>query len=261
MVSNILRKLQKLAVLSVISVGAVGSATAGLFCNMQCCQQPRAYFSPACEPAWGYHQTCWRKFPELEPCSGWGDYCPSCTTDGGVTNAYQPQGMQFAPAMQYESATPIIQGPPTVMQQPVQNFNPPTYNAPMQGYQAQQYDAPPMPQQPLQLQPMPQQQQLPLQPMPQQQQLPMPQQQPLQPLEPLPASSSLLQIPGGQPFSQSHWQQNIRPAFTPQGLLPANSTQGLPVQAVSISRVQPTDVRPVPEPKRSLLQRILPGGK
>ena len=76
MVSNILRKLQKLAVLSVISVGAVGSATAGLFCNMQCCQQPRAYFSPACEPAWGYHQTCWRKFPELEPCSGRGRLLP-----------------------------------------------------------------------------------------------------------------------------------------------------------------------------------------
>jgi hypothetical protein len=114
-------------------------------------------------------------FPSWNHAQGGGDYCPSCTTDGGVTNAYQPQGMQFAPAMQYGSATPIIQGPPTVMQQPVQNFNPPTYNAPMQGYQAQPYDAPapPMPQQPLQLQPMPQQQQqqLPLQPMPQQQQL------------------------------------------------------------------------------------------
>ena len=46
--------------------------------GLRCCDPPRAYCIPSCHPTWGYHQTCWRRFPPLQPCPGQGDFCPTC---------------------------------------------------------------------------------------------------------------------------------------------------------------------------------------
>ncbi|APZ95108.1 hypothetical protein Fuma_04762 [Fuerstiella marisgermanici] len=78
-----IRTIRKLAFTGTISLLTANAAVAGLCCG----DLPRAYYSPACEPAWGYHQTCWRRFPCLEPCTGWGDYCPTCERDDGVQYA------------------------------------------------------------------------------------------------------------------------------------------------------------------------------
>ncbi len=253
MVSNILRKIQKLAAVGTLSLCAVGSASAGLFCNMELCQEQRAYYSPACEQGWGYHPTCWRKFPPVEPCSGWGDYCPSCQTDGGI----QPAG--GAP-MQFQAAPPLLQGAPVVVQPPAttygapiqqpQTFTAPSYGAPMQGT--------PMHSQPMQ----------PMQSF----------DEPMQmtpnggadngnSMPPLPDSAYMPQQPSRyMQASQSNWTQQpyggMRPATVrPQGLPPANSTQGMPIRGISFSRVRPTTTSSAAAPKRTLLQRMLPGGK
>ncbi|MEQ9411313.1 MAG: hypothetical protein RIK87_26605 [Fuerstiella sp.] len=72
----------------IIASGALSLWTAQVVLG-GCCDLPRAYRSPACDPAWGYHQTCWRQFPPLEPCSGWGDYCPACQPDGVCPETWQ----------------------------------------------------------------------------------------------------------------------------------------------------------------------------
>ena len=72
------------------------TSVADLCCNNN--KRPR--ISPACHPTWGYHQTCWRRFPCLEPCVGWGDMCDVCP----------PQGTGVQPGR------PVLQGPPRVIQ-------------------------------------------------------------------------------------------------------------------------------------------------
>lgn len=63
------------------TVLALMSISANSLYAFDCCRrQPRAYCTPECHPTWGYHQTCWRRFPPLQPCNNWGsgDYCPAC---------------------------------------------------------------------------------------------------------------------------------------------------------------------------------------
>lgn len=280
MVSNILRKIQQLAAVGAMSLCAASSASAGLFCNLECCQEARAWYSPACDPTWGYNQTCWRRFPAVAPCSGWGDYCPSCQTNGGVVNAggYPGGGTQLAPNMQGMTQQPVLQGAPTVIQQPVrtygapmqqqpQVFAAPAYEAPVQG--APQYSAPVQ-----QLQPM-QSFDEPMQMNPTYGTPPnmAPQPQDNQPTEgampPLPNAAYQQQQQQLQNFgqtSQTNWQQpsrhrssnllsSIRPATTQAQ---PSTTQGVPIRGASFSRVPSNKTA---APRRTLLQRILPGGK
>lgn len=288
----ITRNIQKLAAVAALTFCASSSATAGLFCNLDCCQGPRAYYSPACEPAWGYHQTCWRQFPEVEPCSGWGDYCPSCQTDdGGVVNAggYPANGMQMAPNMQlapnmkYQSMPPVMQGPPTVIQQPAprnyaapmqqsQSYPTPNYNPPIQsapGY-GQPMQAMPSFDSPIQMNQnfgAPRNNASPaLQPVlvPEPELAPAPQGEGVMP--PLPNAGYQPNVQNRyRQASQPTWQQPaatpiVQPSVSQKTSVPAkSSTQGLPVRGISFSRVRPTSSA-APQ-KRTLLQRLLPGGK
>lgn len=267
MLSNLLKNNQKLVAAVAMSVCAAGSASAGLFCNLECCQQTRPYFSPACEPAWGYHKTCWRKFPELEPCSGWGDYCPSCPTGGDSLNANAYHTQMMPP-----QGSPILQGAPTVIQQPTQSYAQPiqSYAPPTQSYsQPTQSYGQPVPQQP---QPMPMQSAPSMNSAPRSL-TPIPQPQGSLPtgggmMPPIPDSAMRQQMPGNYcPVSQQRpqgylpTQGNVQTNYATQQMPPANATQGLPIRAASFSRVRPSTAKPVVAPKRTLLQRILPGGK
>jgi|GEM_PF-3452830 len=85
--------------LRLAAAGSVGmmigsqTATAGLF--KKCNDDERTQVSPACHPTFGYHQTCWRRFPPLPPCDS---NCESChdgtCMDGSCqTPIYEPQPM------------------------------------------------------------------------------------------------------------------------------------------------------------------------
>lgn len=66
----------------------------------------RAWTVPVCEPAWGYHQTCWRRFPPVEPCPG--SYCPAC--EDGATGSQWPPGAYPGPNTDPGSGGYPIQG-------------------------------------------------------------------------------------------------------------------------------------------------------
>lgn len=69
----------------VIQFAAVASAgliigdhlSAGVLSNR------REQTSPACHPAYGYHQTCWRRFPALPPCDTYGTGLSSSMCEDG----------------------------------------------------------------------------------------------------------------------------------------------------------------------------------
>ena len=51
----------------------------------------RPHVSAACQPNWGFNQTCWQRFPQLPPCDGQG----SCLNGQCETNSmYVPQTLQ-----------------------------------------------------------------------------------------------------------------------------------------------------------------------
>ncbi|MCA9085442.1 MAG: hypothetical protein KDA81_15375 [Planctomycetaceae bacterium] len=76
----------------------MGHASAGVFYD-DYHEPPRAWTTPACEPAWGYHQTCWRRFPPVEPCPE-GSYCP----DGTCNTCNQQSDMGPIPNGSYLSS-------------------------------------------------------------------------------------------------------------------------------------------------------------
>ncbi len=52
----------------------------------------RPVVSPACHPAWGYHQTCWRRFAPVPPCDGCGSHDSGNFSDQGTQSSlYVPQ--------------------------------------------------------------------------------------------------------------------------------------------------------------------------
>jgi len=299
MVNLMLRKLQKLAVVGALTLTSATSVSAGLFCNLECCRGQRDWYSPACEPAWGYHQTCWRKFPPVEPCSGWGDYCATCDTNGGggiAPGAYEDGGYgvnTYQQAIPLQPMAPrVLQAPPAVINQRPYNANPvqPTpdygaqnYGAPMQptpsysgqGYGADansgpsyNYNASPNYGTPLNIEPShPEGGAGDLTPQP-------------QPETDMPDSSQLMNIPGNyqqtnryapragtEQISYGKWQpaENAQPVNpngpAPQSLAVPQPGQRVPVRGVSFNRVRPTNGTQQPVVKRSLLSRILPGGK
>ena len=83
-------------------------------------------------------------------------------------------------------------------------------------------------------------------------------------MPPLPNSAYMpqqqsLYVPGNQ-TTNAQPSIGMRPVtYQSQGMPPTMSTQGMPIRGVSLSRVRPTSS--VVEPQRTLLQRLLPGGK
>lgn len=71
-----------------VATAAFGALTAtsqaGLFCDWHT-EHDRPYCSPACEQGWGYHDTCWRRFPATEPCTDWGAHCAADSVQYGST--------------------------------------------------------------------------------------------------------------------------------------------------------------------------------
>ena len=88
--------------------------------DLCCGREDRPQISPACHPTWGYHQTCWRRFPPLEPCVGWGDTCDVCPPQGSTVHPGQPvQGSVrvIRPQMQMHPGMKMGQ-PPVILQPP-----------------------------------------------------------------------------------------------------------------------------------------------
>lgn len=73
----------------------------------------RPYMSPACLPAWGHHQTCWKRFPPVPPCEPNGSCpLPAGTWENAPGNTFGmmpqgelsiPQGGPVYPPMMNES--------------------------------------------------------------------------------------------------------------------------------------------------------------
>lgn len=100
-------------------VGSAGlilgsSVSAGL---RHCDEPEREQINPACSPAWGYHQTCWRRFPYLPPCN----VCPDCQTGGSSQSSpHSTDGsFQFEPIEQPSPAPVVPQSEPVPQPDPV----------------------------------------------------------------------------------------------------------------------------------------------
>lgn len=98
------------------------TSQAGLFCDWNL-DHKRPYCSPACEQAWGYHDTCWRQFPPTEPCTDWGAHCSASATGGGFNygNEMNP-GLNAGGPYTGVPMVPQIQQP-LMMQQPMAGQN------------------------------------------------------------------------------------------------------------------------------------------
>ncbi len=59
----------------------------------------RPQISPGCQPNWGFHQTCWRRFPSLPPCN-------ECNV--GISEA--AYGDSFAPGIYTQQQPYVISG-------------------------------------------------------------------------------------------------------------------------------------------------------
>lgn len=131
MYSRIVKRLAATAALGLLTA----TSQAGLFCDWKV-DHKRPYCSPACEPDWGYNETCWRQFPPTKPCTDWGAHCSTCPTG----DTYQMQGgygpnmgaMQTMDDLQQPAAGMMIQQPQgaIIMQQPMMQ-NQPSYSVPM----------------------------------------------------------------------------------------------------------------------------------
>ena len=67
-------------------------STAVLAGDRQHEQPTRPHISAACSPNWGFHQTCWSRFPAVPPCHDSG----SCSTSDSYEN-YPAQQMLYTP--------------------------------------------------------------------------------------------------------------------------------------------------------------------
>lgn len=166
MFSNFRRQMTRFAAVGAMSLCLGQSAWAGLFC---CGGNVRPYYSPACEPTWGYHQTCWRKFPPLQPCTDWGDHCAACTDGSGVpqngmyTDGSEPMmapgmssgEMYYGPGNGMSMAPQTMQGAPLMVPHPDTQYSPQAGPSGGNMYQpAPSMHSQPMNPQPMQFQPM-----------------------------------------------------------------------------------------------------------
>jgi hypothetical protein len=70
----------------------------------------RPHVSAACQPNWGYNQTCWQRFPQLPPCDGQS----GCLSGQCETNSmYVPQNLQ--PQMMHPQVMPTQSLHPEMM--------------------------------------------------------------------------------------------------------------------------------------------------
>ncbi len=69
----------------------------------------RPHVSAACQPNWGFNQTCWQRFPPVAPCPGQGD---CLNGQCGMNSVYAPQSIQHQPQMfPTQSVAPMYSAP------------------------------------------------------------------------------------------------------------------------------------------------------
>lgn len=69
----------------------------------------RPHTFAGCQPAWGYNQTCWQRFPALPPCDSSGN-CYGQPSDG--TTSYDHSGSVYAPQQHEAAVDPSFSGSP-----------------------------------------------------------------------------------------------------------------------------------------------------
>lgn len=112
------------------------TSQAGLFCDWHV-DHKRPYCSPACDPTWGYNETCWRQFPPTKPCTDWGAHCDTCSTGDmynatGSYGANMGVGAMMAPIQQPAAGMMVQPSQGAVMmQQPLMIQNPQGYGGPI----------------------------------------------------------------------------------------------------------------------------------
>lgn len=89
---QIIHNYRLLLLLAVTLLPSMKPVSGQICCPGCLCEKQRAYCTPECHPTWGYHQTCWRRFPPLQPCCGWGDFCPTCQTGCNFQGSCNTQG-------------------------------------------------------------------------------------------------------------------------------------------------------------------------
>jgi hypothetical protein len=77
MIQPLIKRSRKVAATGVLLLCTGTSVSAGLFCNWYV-DPIRPYYSPECEPNYGYHPTRWKQFPPMTDSFESGDFCPSC---------------------------------------------------------------------------------------------------------------------------------------------------------------------------------------
>lgn len=143
------RKLFYAATAGVIILQSAGSAALVADDYLIRHEERRPQISPACLPAWGYHKTCWQRFPPLPPCE---TECGICNTGITPLSGYEPthfpgphatyRGITpggpvsvFPPGMGTPGMGTVVQppaGPPhPVPQMPADNFGPANPGSPV----------------------------------------------------------------------------------------------------------------------------------
>ncbi len=82
----LLRKLKSMALNRALSLSLGGGllltgSAAAEHCLKKEPERPQT--SPACEPAWGFHETCWKRFPPLAECDSSGIGAEGCSCMNG----------------------------------------------------------------------------------------------------------------------------------------------------------------------------------
>lgn len=92
-----LKRIISFAATATVGLTISGNLMASGLCNK------RQQTSPACHPSFGYHQTCWRRFPNLPPCDTCDPYgtglSQSICEDGTcqISPNYEPHPMTMGP--------------------------------------------------------------------------------------------------------------------------------------------------------------------
>lgn len=89
---------------SIILVSAMPADAGRMFKD----EPSRPHTFAGCQPAWGYNQTCWQRFPALPPCEGNGN-CYGQPSEGA---SYDQSGTVYAPQHHEAVVDPSFSGVP-----------------------------------------------------------------------------------------------------------------------------------------------------
>jgi hypothetical protein len=88
MYQTLLTRAKQFTALATFSLLAQTSVWAGDLGNLH---QSRPQHNPSCEPAFGFHQTCWRRIPSIPPCTTqMGPACGTASCSTGQCSLTQP---------------------------------------------------------------------------------------------------------------------------------------------------------------------------